>query len=113
MMGKCEFDRLFTRNVPHVLEKIFFSLDYASFKNCLEVSKLWQDLLTSESFLRKGKSVFWKDVQWELQLGALNGDVDTIRRVLSSFMVDMNLTTDRNPNPLMLAAGKGDRGSFS
>ena len=108
-MGKCEFDRLFTRNVPHVLEKVFFSLDYASFKNCLEVSMLWQDLLTSESFLRKGKSVFWMDTKWELQLAASNGNVDTIRKVLSSFMVDMNMTTDTNPNPLMLAAGNGDK----
>ena len=109
IMGKCEFDRLFIRNVPHVLEKVFFSLDYASFKKCLEVSKLWQDLLTTESFLRKGKSLFCMDIQWDLQLGASNGDVDKIRRVLSSFVVDMNFMTETNPNPLMLAAGNGDR----
>ena len=109
VMDECEFDTLFTRNVPHVLEKIFFSLDYASFKNCLEVGKPWRDLLTSESFLRNGKSVFCEDIQGELRLGASSGNVDTIRRVLSSFMVDMNFMTETNPNPLMLAAGNGDR----
>ena len=33
------FDLLLQRNVQHVWEKIFLSLDYASFKNCLEVSE--------------------------------------------------------------------------
>ena len=100
IMGECEFDTLFTRNVPHVLEKIFFSLDYASFKNCLEVSKPWHDLLTSESFLRKGKSVFCEDIQGELRLGASSGNVDTIIRIFSSFKADVNLMTERNTNPL-------------
>ena len=31
-MGVCAFDTLLTRNVPHILEKIFFSLDYKSFQ---------------------------------------------------------------------------------
>ena len=104
-----EFDRLFTKTVPHIYEKIFFSLDYESFKQCLEVSKSWNDLLTSESFLRKGKSVFCEDIQRELRLGASSGNVDTVRKVHSSFMVDVNLMTERNTNPLMLAAGKGHR----
>ena len=33
------FDLLLQRNVQHIWEKIFLSLDYASFKNCLEVSE--------------------------------------------------------------------------
>ena len=51
MTAACEFDRLFTKSVLHIHEKIFFSVDYKSFKKCLEVSKSWNDLLTSESFL--------------------------------------------------------------
>ena len=98
VMGECEFDTLFTRNVPHILEKIFFSLDYASFKNCLEVNEPWRDLLTSESFLRKGKSVFCEDIHRELRLGASSGNVDTIIRVFSSFKADVNLMTERNTN---------------
>ena len=33
-----KFDKLLTRNVPHILEKIFLSLDYNTFKKCQEVS---------------------------------------------------------------------------
>ena len=39
------FDKFFLRNVPHILEKIFFSLDYMSFKTCMRVNKTWRDLL--------------------------------------------------------------------
>ena len=52
------FDVLLTKNVPHILEKIFFSLDYKSFITCREVSKLWKELLTSKSFQMKEKSVY-------------------------------------------------------
>ena len=57
-MDPCAFDMLFTRSVPNILEKIFLSLDYNSFKACLEVSKAWKGLLVSESFKRKAKLVF-------------------------------------------------------
>ena len=107
MAAACEFDKLFTKAVPHILEQIFFSVDYESFKKCLKVSKSWNDLLTSESFLRRGKSVFCEDIQEELLLAADLGNVDAIRRVLSHFMVDINFMTERNGSPLMLAAEKG------
>ena len=84
MAAACEFDKLFTKAVPHILEKIFFSLDYESFKKCLEVSGSWNDLLTSESFLRRGKSVFCEDIQKEILLAAKGGNNFVIKRVLSS-----------------------------
>ena len=65
-MGECGFDKLFTKSVPHILEKIFFSLDYASFKTCMEVNTVWQELLTSKSFKRLGKSIFCEDIEREL-----------------------------------------------
>ena len=99
-----QFDRLFTKRVPHIHEKIFFSIDYESFKQCLEVSKSWNYLLTSESFLRRGKSIFCEDIEKDLLLAAERGNVDIIKRVLSSFMVDINFMTERNRSPLMLAA---------
>ena len=34
----CAFDTLFAINIPHIFEKIFFSLDYKSYKKCFEVS---------------------------------------------------------------------------
>ena len=52
------FDKLFTKNVLHILEEIFFDLDYESFKTCLEVSNLWRQLLTSESFIKKERWCF-------------------------------------------------------
>ena len=63
MTPACEFDRLITKSVLHIHDKIFFSLDYESYKKCLEVSKSWNDLLTSEYFLRRGKSLFCEDLQ--------------------------------------------------
>ena len=100
-MNACEFDRVFSKKVPHILEDIFFSVDYDSFKKCLEVSKSWNDLLTSESFLRRGKLVFCEDIQKELLLAAARGNVDTIRKFLSTFMVDVNFMTS---SPLIKAA---------
>ena len=55
----CAFDTLFTRSVPHVLEKIFLSLDsYESFQKCLEASKKWKEVLNSESFQEKAKTAY-------------------------------------------------------
>ena len=36
-MDSYAFEILFNRQVPHIVEKIFFSLDYESLKKCLEV----------------------------------------------------------------------------
>ena len=44
------FEYLFRRNVPHILEKIFFSLDYDSFKTSGEVCRAWNELMKSESY---------------------------------------------------------------
>ena len=65
-MAYCAFNMLFTRSVPHIHEKIFLSMDYESFKNCLEVSKSWNNLLISEHFQLMGKPVFCLQLQKEL-----------------------------------------------
>ena len=51
-VGSCAFDKLFPKSVPHVLEKIFLSHDYTSFKNCLDVNNTWNMLLTSNTICR-------------------------------------------------------------
>ena len=56
---------LFTKNVPHVLEKIFFYLDYASYKKCHDVSTAWRQLITSDSYQKKAKIVFREGTQEE------------------------------------------------
>ena len=90
MATACDFDRLLTQGIPHVHEKIFLSLDFNSFIYCLEVSRAWNNLLTSESFLRKVKSVFSVEIKKELWQAPFSRNLDTIRRVLSSLKIDLN-----------------------
>ena len=52
------FGKLFDRSVPHILEKIFFSLDYDSFMVCAKVCKTWEGLLSSASFKAKASELF-------------------------------------------------------
>ena len=47
------FDTLFTKSVPHILEKIFFTLDYDSFMACGKVCMAWKELHSSESYQQK------------------------------------------------------------
>ena len=106
-MGQCGFDKLFTKSVPHILEKIFFSLDYASFKTCMEVNTVWHELLTSESLKRLGKSMFREDIERELWHAVGLGNEQEVRRVLSCGMVDVNCTDKNNCTPLLFAVEKG------
>ena len=54
------FSILFNKNVPHVQEKIFFSLDYDSLKACEEVCKTWHELLGTEPYQVKSKELLEK-----------------------------------------------------
>ena len=65
--GPCCFHMLFTKNVPHILEKILFTLDYESFKKCLRVSKNLNSLLNSESFQKKARRAFHKEINLECE----------------------------------------------
>ena len=89
-MATSDFDKLFTRQVPHIHMKIFFSLDWISFKGCLEVCRIWKDVLTSESFQKVGASVYRKEIHDDLWQAVKNGQTNEVRRILSSGMVDMN-----------------------
>ena len=92
-MHLCPFDSLFTKNVPHILEKIFLSLDYESFKNCLEVSKACKEQLTSELFQRKGKFVYKAELlldEGKLIKASRDGRHNEVKRLFSSKMLDVN-----------------------
>ena len=102
-MGECGFDKLFTKSVPHILEKIFFSLDYPSFKTCIEVNTAWQELLSSESFKRLGKSRFREDIERDLWQVVGGGNAHGVRKVLSCGMVNVNCTDKENRTPLLFA----------
>ena len=89
----CAFDALSTRNVPHIQEKIFFSLDYKSYKNCAEVSNEWKALLSSERYKSKGKSLFKHEIlkdEITLMSAANMGDMYCVRRLLATGMIDVN-----------------------
>ena len=86
------FDTLFTINVPHILEHIFFSLDYESYKTCLEVCKAWNELLTSESYQEKGRTLFHREILKDgkrLCDASREGCIVEVRRLLSTGLVDV------------------------
>ena len=91
------FYTLFEKSLHIALEKIFFSLDYKSYKTCLEVSMVWKELLTSKSFQRKGKSVFSKELLKDgicLWTAANAGNIDNVNKIISTGMVDVNVVDD-------------------
>ena len=92
-MESCAFDTLFTKSVPHILEKIFLSLDYKTFNKCREVSNAWNKLLALESFQWKAKSVFQVDIekkQEKLSLAVRQSNSEEVMRLLSDDLLDMN-----------------------
>ena len=71
------FDPLFSKNVPHILEKIFSALDYDSFLACHSVCKVWNNLLSLESYRQISEKLL-KEKQENKRAAALmeeGGDV--------------------------------------
>ena len=109
-MGSCAFEKLFAKSVPHVLEKIFLSLDYESLKNCLEVNIIWRELLTSETYQRKIKAKFQIEMtldQQELWYAASANNVEKVNRLLSCGMLDINLNFECLHGPPLFRAAVG------
>ena len=108
-IASCAFDTLFTRNAPHILEAIFLSLDYESFHSCLMVNKTWNQLLTSESFKKRGKQVFQN---W-LLYAAVNGKRDVVHALLRMGAEPDKVAEDRGGldggTALHLAASAGQK----
>ena len=50
----CHFDKLWNKNVPHLFEKIFLTLDYNSFRNSRGVNRAWRSLLSSQLYRKHG-----------------------------------------------------------
>ena len=94
----CGFNVLLDKSVPHLLEKIFFNLDYESFKTCMEVNKLWCKLLKSESYLKRARDIFQKEISHDgikLHSAARDGRLDDVRRLLFTGMLE----ADCSPAP--------------
>ena len=106
------FGTLFSKYIPHILEKIFFSLDYESYKYCLEVSNEWKGVLTSERYKAKGKSVFKEEIledEKKLCIAAEQGSEDEVRMLLSSGMVNVIGEDNCLQTPLNWAAKRGHK----
>ena len=76
------FNKLLTRKVPHIHEKILLYLDYASFKKCHMVCKTWHKVLTSESVCRKVYSLYGPDMDKELHKHSLAGNFERMENLL-------------------------------
>ena len=85
----CAFDALFEGSFQHILENIFFSLDYKSFKACCEVSKQWRVRLMTERFYAHFHMEISEDEE-ELIMASIRGDVEVARQLLSSGLVNVN-----------------------
>ena len=103
-MGSSAFDKLFDISVPHILEKIFLSLDYKTYKACLEVSP------SSEPFCKKAKSLFEIKISQDherLWVYAWRGDTYEVWRLVSTAMFDINRVS--HSSPIYAAASKGHK----
>lgn len=122
------FDKLFTKSVPHILEKIFLSLDYASFNNCQEVCNEWKAFLGSEQFNRRAKYVYLDEIleiKWEerddeenLTTYSMEGNVEEVQNLLNkgvnpnanSYETSIRVgTIDIATTPLCVAAENGTK----
>ena len=105
-LGQCEFDRLLTKNVPHIFEKIFFFLDNESFKNCRDVCQAWKVLFASKRYRKKEKEIY-QDERC-LLLVSKDGNAPEVKRLLMRG-VSPNFKDRQGMTPLLAAARKGDK----
>ena len=111
-MGPCAFEMLFVTNVPHILEKIFFSLDYRSFQTCFRVNSAWNELLSSEYCQKRlTKMLFEKDQnEQKLWNESFDGNLIEVKRLISNggwMDVDCKGVDRQTSTPLYLAAYGG------
>ena len=102
------FNKLLTKNIPHIYEKILLSLDYASFKNCHGVCKAWDEVLTSESVCKKLYSLYGPVMDRELFSYAAVGNFEKMESLLFKG-VNPNGNEETGNYPLLLSASKGQK----
>ena len=86
--------------------------NYESFKTCSEVNIAFEEMLSSTSFQRKAKSVFYTEIledEKKMLLASREGNVEDVGRLLSSGMVDVNCAGGKyQSTPLCEAAYHGN-----
>ena len=110
-VGQCAFEMLFTRNVPHILENIFFSLDYESFQTCFKVNSTWNELLSSESYQKITTKMLIEKEENEKKLWDMSGlgRTSEVKKLISmDGWMNMNCVAGYNQStPLHQAASNG------
>ena len=86
--------KLFTTNVPHILEDIFLCLDLQTFKNCHAVCKSWNDILSREFFRKRVMKILTENNR-KLWRASKRGDPGEVKRILLTGMVDIDNHTDK------------------
>ena len=89
-MDTSAFGILTSISVPHILEEIFFSLDYVTFKSCMQVNTVWRNLLRSEQYQSRAKSKYDEEIERELMMASSTGHLKRVKLILSIFMVDID-----------------------
>ena len=84
---RCGFNTLFEKSMPHILENIFFSLDYKSFKACSEVSIAWNQLFSSETYRRKAKKLLTETDEFKKEAERLKAS-ETYRRKAKELLTE-------------------------
>ena len=96
------FEPLFNKSVPHVLESIFFSLDTDSFAACGKVCKSWNELISSRAYQEKLEKMLEEKKRKEENLCSYSddGNADGVRKllVIKSFTTYLNIRKVRNIN---------------
>ena len=96
------FSMLFTKNVPHIFEKIFLSLDYESFRDCHEVCNAWSEVLGAESLKNKAKCQYSDEMLKDLHEASEKGNLKEVK-FLISIGADVNGTRLCGGRPLISA----------
>ena len=107
------------RDVPHILEKIFFSMDYTSLKTCMNVSKTWRKLLLTTPYLKRLEEL-WKELLKEKPVNekklcdaSKEGDTEMVMKLCKNPVVDVNVVITlmgqhlNQSTPLIMAARGG------
>ena len=102
------FDTLFLRSVPHILEKIFFSLDYKSFKTCMSVNKTWRDLHATARYKKElAKMLIEKNNnEKKLYSASRDGNAEEVRRLIYTHMVNVNFEMGQSQSTPLIEASK-------
>ena len=83
--GLGTFDPLFSKSVPHILEDIFASLDYDSFMACHNVCKVWNELLSFQSYQQIAEKLLKEKEEGEEELceASSTGNLDQVEHLIT------------------------------